>query len=372
MPEVLTPTKTRCRAMIQAVRGQAADIWGVLDRHLPPSPTDHLPDSAALPEPLKYIHYLYRDWGWPAEPEGENEHALAAIESVREERPIGRMLVIGAGACRLAYDLHRSDTTADTTVLDIEPLLFSVAERVIRGGRVTVREANAEIDDVDHVVKEWVLHAPHGAIQEDRFHFIFADGLEPPFASETFDTIVTPWFIDVVPSDLPHFITTVHRLLKPDGRWLNLGPLKYIPELPVTRRYAREELFELAERAGFRMDGWRVESMPYLVSKLNGRGKIESVLAFAATKIGRADMSKKNPPDWLVFRHLPIPTFPGQSLFVSEDPVVQMVASAIDGRNSIDDIARLVSAAASDTGLTMDQFREIVRRCLLEIHHVNE
>jgi hypothetical protein len=45
-----------------------------------------------------------------------------------------------------------------------------------------------------------------------------------------------------------------------------------------------------------------------------------------------------------------------------------MVVSAIDGRRTLDDIAKLIAAQASESGLTLSQFREIVRRCLAEVH----
>ena len=247
-------------------------------------------DDAALGDflsPLKHLHNLYRDWGWPPEENvegGENERALAAVEAVIDGQALGRTLVRGAGGCRLAYDLHRRGHSAETLAVDIDPLLFAVAHTVIRGGTVSLREANAEIDELGHISRVWELKAPHGPLDEDRFHLLLADGLAPPFPAGTFDTVVTPWFIDLIPRDLREFIDTLSRFLKPGGRWVSLGPLRYLPSMPVARRFTREEVFDLAERAGFRMGKWQGESMPYLVSKLNGRGKIEWVLAFAATK----------------------------------------------------------------------------------------
>ena len=111
-----------------------------------------------------------------------------------------------------------------------------------------------------------------------------ADGTEPPFADQTFDTVVTPWFIDQVPPDRPQFLTRIGRQLKPDGRWLNVGPLLYPPETPMSRRYAREEVFALAHDAGFHVDRWAAASRPYLVTPLNGRGKVEWVLTFLASR----------------------------------------------------------------------------------------
>ena len=357
--DVLETTKARCRAMSQAIRDQTLEIKAILEPVVGPSVGVA---SGEIPAPLQYIHYLYRDWGWPSSPDGENERVLSLIDTMLAKRLLGRTLVLGAGACRLAYDLHRRDSTAETFVVDIEPFLFTCAHTIIRGGSLTIHEANVEVHETEQATKVWELSAPNGAIPEDRFHFVIADGLEPPFDPEAFDTIVTPWFIDVVPSDLRDVISTIHRLLKPGGRWINVGPLAYRPAVPIAHRLSREELFDLATRAGFHVDGWRSESMPYLVSKLNGRGKVEWILAFAATK------TEAKSDAWLLFRHLPIPSFAGQETFSSDDPAIQMVVSAIDGRRTLDDIAKLIAAQASETGLTMSQFREIVRRCLAEVH----
>jgi hypothetical protein len=113
-----------------------------------------------------------------------------------------------------------------------------------------------------------------------------ANGLAPPFVHGTFDTIVTPWFIDQVPPDLPAFLATTNRMLRPGGRWINHGPLLYPPDAPLSRRFSCEEVFELAARAGFAMGRTSEASYPHFVSPLNGRGKVEWTLTFVATKTG--------------------------------------------------------------------------------------
>lgn len=329
-PDVLAMTKDRCRSMIDTIRGQASDIRALVEPLLPGDASMGPPDPPAedVPAPFEYLHNLYRDWGWPAEPDGENERMLASVDKVLDGQPLERTLVLGTGACRLAYDLHRRDPTAETIVVDIDPVLFAAAHRVIRGGRVSIREANSEIDEVGHVGKEWELMARDGPVDGDRFHFILADGLEPPLAPDSFDTVVTPWFIDLVPDDLRDMLSTIHRLLRPKGRWLNLGPLRYTPDTPVAHRFTREEIFTLAERAGFRMGKWQVESVPYLVSKLNGRGKIESVLAFGATKPGTPPndiVTETDPPAWLMFHHLPVPARTARTLPQQKTPLTEIV-----------------------------------------------
>jgi SAM-dependent methyltransferase len=367
-PDLLPSTRARCQALIGAARDQSEDILAILRPlvgHSEPATA-----STEPPAPLQYIHYLYRDWGWSDEPDGENQHALEAVKSVLNGHVLGRMLVVGAGACRLAYDLHCLTPDCETVAVDIDAFLLATAQRVLRGESLIVREANAEVHELGAVVKEWRLQARHGRIDETRFHLLIADGLEPPFASESFDTVVTPWFIDVVPPDLRNFMSEIHRLLRQGGLWLNLGPLRYRHDIPVTRRFAREEVFDLAGGAGFQVEKAQAESVPYLVSKLNGRGKMEWVLSFSARKLATSGgtAGTDGPPPWLLFRHIPVPVFDGLSAFQTEDPAEQIVADAIDGKNTLDDIASTLASSAGETSLSMDQFREIVRRCLAVIH----
>lgn len=371
-PDVLPLTKVRGRAVIEAARGQAADVCAILQPLVDGAGADSAPaaPTGAVPSVLTNIHYLFRDWGWTAEPQGENERAIASVEAALGRQPPGRTCVLGAGACRLAYDLHRRTGASETAVVDIDPFLFAVAHTVIRGGTVAVREGYAEINELEHAVTHWELKAADGALDEERFHFALADGMEPPFQPAAFDTVVTPWFIDVIPADLRDVISTVHRLLKPEGRWVALGPLRYTPQVPISRRFAREEVFDLAGRAGFRIGFWKSESVPSLVSKQNGRGKIEWVMTFAATKcdVPAAGTGGDGPTPWLLFRHVPVPTFAGQSLIWTEDPLATLVLSAIDGQRTLDDLALLVARRIKQAGPSRSQIREAVRRCLADVH----
>lgn len=358
--------------MIEGVVGQLADVRAILEPGLPPAAGgEGRGRSEGVPATLDHLPYLYRDWGWAPDADGENERALAMVERVMEGRCPGRTLVMGAGACRLAYDLRHRHPGAELMVMDLDPILFSAAHAVTHGGSLTVREANLEMGDLDQATKEWVLTAPQGPVDEERFHFLIADAVDPPLAPETFDTVLTPWFIDQGPDDVRDLISTLHRMLKPGGRWVNLGPLKYDVDVPVSRRFAREELFDLAGRAGFRVGPWHSESGPYLVSQLNGRGKTEWVLAFSATKAGSGEPGTRRrdgPPPWLLFRHLPIPTFEGQELFWSEASMVRMVVSSIDGRRTLDDIAVMVADRARQPDISMSQVRTAVRQCLQQVH----
>jgi hypothetical protein len=148
---------------------------------------------------------------------------------------------------------------------------------------VELTESSANVQEADLVSRRWTLSAPSGPLADGVFHFFLASGLEPPFEDQTFDTVVTPWFIDQVPTDLEAFLATVRRLLVPSGRWINHGPLIYRPEAaPMSRWYPIEETLDLARAAGFRVGPARSESGSYLLSPLTGRGRIEKVFTFQA------------------------------------------------------------------------------------------
>jgi len=275
----------RLRALARAAEDQAGDIARVLGPilggPLPPADVGGLPRGA-----VEYIGYLYRDWAWSNGRHEENQRTLEAIRRVVGGHALGRTLVLGAGACRLAYDLHLHCGGTETAVLDIDPYLLLIAEAVIRGAAVDLTESATNVQESAAVSCRWTLTAPSGPLGDDVFQFFLANGVEPPFEDATFDTVVTPWFIDQVPTDLDAFLATVHRLLVPSGRWINHGPLIYRPDAtPISRWLPREELFDLARAAGFRIGPWESDSRPYLVSPLTGRGRIEKVLTLHALRM---------------------------------------------------------------------------------------
>jgi uncharacterized protein YbaR (Trm112 family) len=275
-------TRSRLTALGRAVRDQVDDVARVLAPALGGALT---PTGGGLPRGVvEYIGYLYRDWGWPSEGYRENDQALAELARLLDGAELGRVLVLGAGACGLAYELHLRHRARETIALDIDPYLLVIAERVVRGESVRLTEASLKWIEADEVSRQWLLEAASGPLDREAFRCVFADGVAPPFARESFDTVVTPWFIDQVPRDLPAFFATLRELLRPGGRWLNQGPLVYPEQTPFEQRYARQELFDLARAAGFTLGDWSRMSQRYLVSPLTGNGKLESVLSFLATR----------------------------------------------------------------------------------------
>lgn len=278
---LLDATRARLQALGDAVKTQVDDLASVLGPALGGAGT---PGKGLPRGVVEHIGYLYRDWGWPSAGYRENDAPLAQLLELLGERRLGRLLVLGAGACGLAHALHLRGGATETVAVDIDPYLLVPASAIVHGARLRLTEAALGVVDAAEVSRTWTLQSPDDSPSSDTFHCLFADGLQPPFANHSFDTVLTPWFIDQVPRDLPPFIAELSRLLRPGGHWLNQGPLIYPEQTPFDRRYARAELFDLSRLHGFDPGPHLIASQPYLVSPLTGRGKVEPTLSFIATK----------------------------------------------------------------------------------------
>jgi N2227-like protein len=289
-PGLLPATHRRLQTFRAASETLLTEVHGLLDPLLHPRVAGaaereaDVPDSREARPLTHYLDLVYRDWAWETDERGEVALGLAELEAVAGPAPLGRGLILGAGACRLAYELHRAHRTTETFALDVDILLMAAARLIISGERLLLTEAPTEANDLDTLSIRHELVAPGGPLTDGSFHLLLANGLEPPFANATFDTIITPWFIDVASSDLRSLAGTIHRLLAPGGRWLNLGPLVYTHRVPFEHRYTAQEAVEVAQRAGFTVGEPRLATVPYTLSPLNGRGRLERILAFAAIK----------------------------------------------------------------------------------------
>jgi uncharacterized protein YbaR (Trm112 family) len=145
-----------------------------------------------------YYANIHRDWVWGEE---ENEASLKQVRSVLHDHvELGDVLVLGAGAGRLAYDIHKELDCSRLIAMDFNPLLMLVAKQMADGNRLSMYEfpiAPKSLED-DAVLRK--LSAPEPAGED--FHLVLGDALRAPFAAGSFDAVVTPWLIDIITEDL--------------------------------------------------------------------------------------------------------------------------------------------------------------------------
>lgn len=347
------PSLTRRR--LEAQRSATDQHRQMLNRLLAPidvgsmqaSYETHLALRTRLPSDqglYTYYNNVHRDWVWG---ERENEASLDQLRAVlgvteAADAKLADTLVLGAGGCRLAYDLHRRFGADRTVALDFNPLLLLVARQVVHGEKLELYEfpiAPATLDD--HAVLR-TLSAPEPA--RENFHLVLGDALRPPFAAAAFDTVVTPWLIDIVSEDFPSFAARVNGLLKPGGRWLNFGSLSFEQQTERARRYSAEEIVVLVETAGFDAPGVREESIPYMCSPASRHGRRETVFTFRATKQREAVKPEryKALPDWIVTGQEPVPLLPSFRTQAMSTQIYSFIMSLIDGRRTIRDMAQVL------------------------------
>jgi SAM-dependent methyltransferase len=312
---------------------------------------------------VAYFNHILRDWSDDAGAAAENRRALDLVMSAAGEtagrRPgsWGRTLVLGAGACRLAYDVACTGAPSWVVALDISPLLLLAAERIVFGGGLRLFEVPETPRDLAAACVERTLVAGSGAAPP--LFLVLGDAFASPFRSGSFDTIVTPWFVDIVPVDLRDTLALVHDLLAPGGRWVHCGPLAYPADRPLMQRYTAEELVDLSNRAGLKVIASRTERVELLRSGANTRTRSEDALVLAANKVEPPREAADGVPPWLLFAHIPIPRFVLEQ--PPAEPILAYVMGLMDGTRTLRDIAaRMVADHGARPDAALDGTRALL------------
>jgi SAM-dependent methyltransferase len=300
-----------------------------------------------------YYVNLHRDWVWGAE---ENAAALAAVVEALGEPSPRRILVLGAGGGRLAYDLAQAVRPGLVVGLDINPLNAFVARRMFAGERVQLYEFPIAPRDAEShaILRTLVADRP----LETRIELVLADASRAPFAPGSFDVIITPWLIDIIDEDFAAFSPRVNALLEPGGRWVNTGSLAFAQSDPALR-YTLEEVLGLVVAAGFARPQADERRIPYMCSPASRHGRIESVVTFRAVKERAADAPPRvSMPAWLADPRTPVPALQEFKNAALTMRIYGYVASLIDGRRSLEDMAQVL---VSERLMTADDALPAVR-----------
>jgi hypothetical protein len=316
---------------------------------------------------VSYYDNVFRDWAWN---NGENDSMLECLSRVVESVPgyrAGKVLTLGGGAGRLSYDFHRRFAPEVSITLDLNPLLVLLASRVIQGQTVPLHEFPiAPLNRASFAVP-WNCAAPEPLSDAAlaSFALVLGDGTQPPFKRGAFDTVITPWYIDIVAQDLADCVRNVNRLLRSGGIWLNTGSLAFFHRNEAWC-YSEEEALEIVRANGFEVLAHERAAVPYLQSPMSAHGRVERALSFAARKIAPADVPRPNPylPQWIHEPYRPVPDLDEFVVASAHHLLKAQALAAVDGRRTLDEISALV---AKRYGLQRSEARSAVERILLEI-----
>ncbi len=341
----LAATRNRLKLLSSACTDHARRLSSLL------APLD-VAAAAAVPETYRalgsplpagqgltsYYANLHRDWCWG---ETENELAYAVVDRALGPENPGRLLVPGCGAGRLAYDLHVRRGPVTTIAADLNPLMMIVARRMFSGEHVELHEFPVAPGDLGSHALLRDLHAPVPA--PPGLWPVVADASQAPFASGAFDTVVTPWLIDILDEDFATFAARLSQWLKPGGRWVNSGSLFFQHGDPA-RCYSIDELPAILRAAGFEDIEVQEEVVPYLASPASRNSRMERLVTFSAIGCERVapPAPHRNAPRWLRQDDLPVPMLPQVASQVLAMRVYSFVASLVDGQRTLHDIADIL------------------------------
>ena len=286
-----------------------------------------------------YYVNLHRDWGWGAE---ENAGSLAELSAAAGGLGgLGRTLVQGAGAGRLAYDLHAAGDAPLTVATDFNPLLLFVARELFAGRSLELYEFPIAPRGIEDSAVARVLASPRPA--RAGLELVAADALQPPFADGAFDTVVTPWFVDIIGEPFARVASRINLLLKPGGRWLNFGSLAF-SRAAHADRVGLEEVLEILPRAGFAPPTVREAALPYMRSPASRHARVETTVTWVAIKSGApAEQPRARVwPEWLLRAEEPVPRTAAFEMRQVSSRVHAFLLALINGERSMRDMARML------------------------------
>lgn len=321
--------------------------------------TDTAPSTQNL---LSYEANLYRDWVWGDE---ENRISLDIVSQHLHQHSPKKLLVLGGGASRLAYDLHQALKPALSCVTDINPLLLLAAKQIIKGEGLSIYEFPSEPRSSDYVAIE---HQIKTATPADQFEFVFSDATKPAFIKGAFDTIVTPWLIDIQPFELSRFLQQLNQYMNEGQYWVNFGSLVFNQQRDALC-YTVDEIKSIAKEQGFEIGDIVENTIPYLKSPYNAGHRVETVWSWQAVKTHDvAPLPKpeqQHRPDWLIDTALPIPKNDAFKHFSLNHRIYAQLTAEVDGRTSIN---RISAKFAKQQKLNPDEAKQLVTKLFGDIY----
>lgn len=295
-------------------------------------------DLLMQPSLMGYYANLNRDWSWG---EAEIDSQVQAIEGLWPQSEKGcEVLILGSGAGGFSSALAAQHPETKFFQLDLNPFLLLVHEAMNSGQALDWAEF--PVSPLDHrcsVVKQKLIR-PQNWLSTAEQHLIWGDALQTPFADESFDLVLTPWIIDILPQDFERTAKSIARLLKKNGRWINLGPYGF-HQNHWLKRHSDREVLKLLGDLGFEELVSRKAEVPYLNSPFASQKRFEQMLVFSArrplTLPEVAALPKSS--EWLCDSSLPVPRTEALMSYRLATETQAQIFALVDGQRSLAEIA---------------------------------
>lgn len=359
--DLLPSTRERLERQTAGLAGFGEQVFGLLE----PFVFAHAEAGSALPREripsqqhvTSYLETVFRDWCWGEDEVAQTLDFLGRL--LPEATPERDVLVLGGGAGRLAYEIGRRGSWASVVQLDLNPLLTRIGALVSAGESVELTELPRIAKGVDQVAVDQRLARPSGA-PATAPEFVLGDLFAPPFSAASFELLVTPWLVDILPESFPRLAARLGRLLSDDALWVSFGPLSF-ESLGPAARLTPEEMAEALEAAGFEVEEAGFVDVPYLHSPHGMARRGEELFVFAARRrapiVTVEDFSFY--PSWMTDGRQSVPRDPALESLGAEHVFELEILKCVDGERSLEEIVALLSERY---GLDLPRCRNTVNR----------
>lgn len=174
------------------------------------------------------FEYLIRDWSFSKDTESEIRKIREAILSVLDNSPKRRVLVLGAGLGRLAFDLL--DSFKEVYAIDISLEMPFLLEKLVTEKKIEFTYYHRKnVLDEDSLFSSYNISSSYleqkiDQINTENFKYSVADVTNLPFFNEQFDAVISCYFTDVIP--VSSIISEVTRVIKKNGLFVHFGPFR--------------------------------------------------------------------------------------------------------------------------------------------------
>jgi len=216
-----------------------------------------------------------------------------------------------------------------------------LAQQVMRGEKLDLYEFPIAPKSANEVAVLRTLSIDK--VVSDNFSFVLADALRPPFVPGSFDTVITPWLVDIVSEDLETLARRINALLAPGGRWVNFGSLSFVHQQQA-KCYNLDEALAVVDDAGFAAAIVSEARIPYMSSPASRHSRYETAVTWAADKNRDSDKPPRHNalPDWIVKGEQPVPLLQSFQMETMQTRIFAFIMSMIDGKRTLNDMAKIL------------------------------
>ncbi len=311
---------------------------------------------------LGYVPNLIRDWSGLYE--SENEALLeSTLGFLKKSKPVLetaelRILVLGAGSARLAYDIAKRFPNSQVVAFDLNPLLLLAAKQINEGETLRAAELSVSPKNPMEPGRAVDLKAPQG--KAENLEFVFGDVYALPFPDASFDVCVSPWLVDILPRHLENLCASVARVMKPGSAWVNAGSWHF-SFADESENLSLSEAEEVASKFGWKPGASQQAEVAYLQSNFDGHRRFETITQFIWER-ETTDVATRPPVDdraeWIRDPNRPVPALAPFAASTEGHAVMALVLSLVDGQRTLLQIAETLAA---ENGLAPEQSLEAVQ-----------